>query len=382
MKKYKHYITEQFDFNEVLDNSNSNDNIINTISNRLSTDNIIKVIKNTFSSSHDYKYSKFTISDDNRIIVVTTTLIYSEYQQLQTRFIINEDDTIYVDYRDCGSIKDSIKITTLINQILQNIQKLLVTPVKYKIRIITPLYIYTYTSAINGLTTLNISYSKVCFIIGMVKNGYKDISILSDNMGLTVDIDKNSLQYYNFGNIVINKSTLNIDIIDNDIIKDFINYAQTYMLPDNGYVLLSPLPVNSSETALLLTYLEKIKLCKFNDKDTLTAMKQTKFKITSAEVKLMCKNILYNNTERLSETINKLTSKISLDKLDKFYTRIVLASIFSGNIHHIMENYKQYAPYYYKNKLDPSVLKAYYNYVIDDIRNHGPIYNQILSYNV
>lgn len=380
MKKYKHYITELFDFNEVLDNSNDNDNVINSISNRLSTDNIIEVIKNTFSSSHDYKYSKFTISDDKRIIAVTTTLLYSEYQQLQTRFIINEDDTIYVDYRDCGSIKDSIKITTLINQILVNIKKLLLS-VKYKIRIITPYYISTYTSDINGLTTLNISYSKVCFIIGMVKNGHKDISILSDNMGLTTDIDKNSLQYYNFGNIVINKSTLNIDIIDNDIIKDFINYAQTYMLPDNGYVLLSPLPVNSSETALLLSYLDKVELCKFNDKDTLTAMKQTKFKITSAEVKLMCKNILYNNTERLGEIINKLTSKISLDKLDKFYIRIVLASIFSGNIHHIMENYKQYA-YYYKNKLDPDVLKAYYNYVIDDFRNQGSIYNQILSYNV
>ena len=381
MKKNKHYITEHFDFNEVLDNSNSNDDIINTISNRLSIDNIIEVIKNTFGSSHDYKYSKFTISDDKRIIAVTTTLLYSEYQQLQTRFIINEDDTIYVDYRDCGSIKDSIKITTLISQILQNIQKLLVTPVKYKTRIITPYYISTYTSAINGLTTLNISYSKVCFIIGMVKNGYKDISILNSNMGLNTDIDKNSLQYYNFGNIVINKSTLNIDIIDNDIINDFINYAQTYMLPDSGYVLLSPLPVNSSETALLFTYLEKIKLCKFNDKDTLTAMKQTKFKITSAEVKLMCRNILYNNTEGLSETINKLTSKISLDKLDKFYIRIVLASIFSGNIASIMENYKSHI-LYYKNELDPSVLKAYYNYVIDDIRNHGPIYNQIISYNV
>lgn len=381
MKKYKHYIAETFDFNDVLDNSNDNDNVINSISNRLSTDNIIEVIKNIFSSSHDYKYSKFTISDDKRIIAVTTTLLYSECQQLYTRFIINEDDTIYVDYRDCGSIKDSIKITTLINQILVNIKKLLLS-VKYKIRIITPYYISTYTSDINGLTTLNISYSKVCFIIGMVKNGYNDIYILNSNTEMNTDIDKNNLQYYNFGNIVINKGTLNIDIIDNDIINDFINYAQTYMLPDNGYVLLSPLPVNSSETALLLTYLDKVELCKFNDKDTLTTMKQTKFKITSAEVKLMCRNILYNNTERLGETINKLTSKISFDKLDKFYTRIVLASIFSGNIHHIMENYKSYAPYYYKNKLDPSVLKAYYNYIIDDIINHGPIYNQILSYNV
>ncbi len=374
------YIKEGFDFNSVLDNTNKDD-IINNISNKLSIDNIINVIKNAFNSSQNYKYSKFTVSEDKRIIVVNTTLLYSEYQQLQTRFIIEEDDTIYVDYKDCGNIKVSVEITKLISQILENIKKLLVFSFKCKIRIINQYYITTCTSNINGLTTLNISYSNVCFIIGMVKNGYKDISILTDNMGLTTDIDKNNLEYYNFGNIVINKDTLNIDFIDNDIIKDFINYAQTYMLPDSGYVLLSPLPVNSMDTALLFTYLDKVKLCKFNDKNTLTTMKHTKFKITSAEVKLMCKNILYNNTERLSETINKLTAKITLDKLDKFYIRIVLASIFSGNIANIMEKYKSYI-YYYKNKLNPDVLKAYYNYVIDDIRNYGPIYKQIVSYNV
>lgn len=374
------YIKEGFDFNSVLDSTNNND-IISNISNKLSTDNIINVIKNAFESSQNYKYSKFTVSEDKRIIVVNTTLLYSEYQQLQTRFIIEEDDTIYVDYKDCRNIKVSVEITKLISQILENIKKRLVFSFKCKIRIINQYYITTYTSDINGLTTLNISYSKVCFIIGMVKNGYKDISILTDNMGLTTDIDKNNLEYYNFGNIVIDKSTLNIDFIDNDIIKDFINYAQTYMLPDSGYVLLSPLPVNSMDTALLFTYLDKVKLCKFNDKNTLTTMKHTKFKITSAEVKLMCRNILYNNTERLSETINKLTAKITLDKLDKFYIRIVLASIFSGNIDNIMENYKSYI-YYYKNKLNPDMLKAYYNYVIDDIRNYGPIYKQIVSYNV
>lgn len=374
------YIKEGFDFNSVLDNTNKDD-IINNISNKLSTDNIINVIKNAFNSSQNYKYSKFTVSEDKRIIVVNTTLLYSEYQHLRTRFIIEEDNTIYIDYIDCGSIKDSMEITKLISQILENIKKLLVFSFKCKIRIINQYYITTYTSDINGLTTLNISYSTVCFIIGMVKNGYKDISILTDNMGLTTDINKNNLEYYNFGNIVIDKSTLNINRIDNDIIKDFINYAQTYMLPDTGYVLLSPLPKNSSDTALLFTYLDKVKLCKFNDKNTLTTMKHTKFKITSAEVKLMCRNILYNNTERLSETINKLTAKITLDKLDKFYIRIVLASIFSGNIANIMEKYKSYT-YYYKNKLNPDVLKAYYNYVIDDIRNYGPIYNQIVSYNV
>ena len=381
MKKNKHYIAEQFDFNNVLDNSNSNDEIINNISNTLALDSIINVIKNTFETTHDYKFSKFTISDDKRIIVVNTTLIYSDYQQLQTRFIINEDNTIYVDYIDGGSNKDVIKITKLISQILQNIQKLLVTPCKCKIRIITPYYISTYNSDINGLTTLHISYSKVCFIIGMVKNGYKDISILTDNMGLTTVIDKNNLQYYDFGNILINKGSIPMNSIDNNIIKDFIEYVQFYMLPEDGYVLFRSLPPSIyNDTAPFFTYFNKVALCKFNDKETLSTMQHTKFKITDAEVKLMCKNFLFKNTENLDKTINKLTAKITLDKLDKFYVRIVLASILSGNIY-ILENYNKYM-HYFKNALDPTLLKAYYNYVIDDIRNYGPIYKQIVSYNV
>lgn len=95
MMKNKHYIIEQFDFNEVLDSTNDNDNIINNISNTFALDNIINVIKNTFETTHDYKYSKFAVSDDKRVIAVTTSLIYSEYQQLQIRFIINENNTIY-----------------------------------------------------------------------------------------------------------------------------------------------------------------------------------------------------------------------------------------------------------------------------------------------
>ena len=66
--------------------------------------------------------------------------------------------------------------------------------------------------------------------------------------------------------------------------------------------------------------------------------------------------------------------------MDKFYIRIVLTCIISGNISIILNEYNRYSRH--KDLLDPWVLQAYYNYVIDDIRNHGPIYNQILSFNV
>lgn len=380
MKKTKHYIVETFDFNEVLDNSNNNDKIINNISNTLALDNIINVIKNTFETTHDYKYSKFAVSDDKRVIAVTTSLIYSEYQQLQTRFIINEDNTIYVDYTECKSIKDSIQITTLISQILENIQKLLVTPVKCKIRILMSYYNKVHFTSLNEYGTLTVTYNEICFIVGMIKKGYKDISIFNNYMNeMTIDIDKNNLQPYEFGNIEIDIDNGKIDIINNDIITEFINYAQSYMLPENGYVLFKKLPIYR-DTALIITYLDKVKLCKFNDKGTLSMMQHIKFKITDAEVKLMCRNILHNYTGDLVKTIDKLTFKIPRDKMDKFYIRIVLTCIISGNISIILDEYNRYSRY--KDLLDPWVLQAYYNYVIDDIRNHGPIYNQILSFNV
>lgn len=380
MKKTKHYIVETFDFNEVLDNSNNNDKIINNISNTLALDNIINVIKNTFETTHDYKYSKFAVSDDKRVIAVTTTLIYSEYQQLQTRFIINEDNTIYVDYTECKSIKDSIQITTLISQILENIQKLLVTPVKCKIRILMSYYNKVHFTSLNEYGTLAVTYNEICFIVGMIKKGYKDISIFNNYMNkMTIDIDKNNLQPYEFGNIEIYIDNGKIDIINNDIITEFINYAQSYMLPENGYVLFKKLPIYR-DTALIITYLDKVKLCKFNDKGTLSMMQHIKFKITDAEVKLMCRNILHNYTGDLVKTIDKLTFKIPRDKMDKFYIRIVLTCIISGNISIILDEYNRYSRH--KDLLDPWALQAYYNYVIDDIRNHGPIYNQILSFNV
>nr|DAO79793.1 MAG TPA: hypothetical protein [Caudoviricetes sp.] len=151
------------------------------------------------------------------------------------------------------------------------------------------------------------------------------------------------------------------------------------MLPENGYVLFKKLPIYR-DTTLIITYLDKVKLCKFNDKDTLSTMQHIKFKITDAEVKLMCRNILYNYTMDLDKTIDKLTFKIPRDKMDKFYARIVLACIISGNISIILDEYNRYSRH--KDLLDPLVLKAYYNYVIDDIKNHGPIYNQIINYNV
>ena len=107
---------------------------------------------------------------------------------------------------------------------------------------------------------------------------------------MTIDIDKNNLQPYEFGNIEIDIDNGKIDIINNDIITEFINYAQSYMLPENGYVLFKKLPIYR-DTALIITYLDKVKLCKFNDKGTLSMMQHIKFKITDAEVKLMCRNI-------------------------------------------------------------------------------------------
>lgn len=370
-----YYITEAFDFNEVLDSSNNNDKIISNISNTLALDNIINVIKNTFETTHDYKYSKFTVSEDNRIIVVQTALVYSESNLLQTRFIINEDNTIYVDYINCGNIKNSIGITKVISYIIESIKDLLSTPINCKVRIIKPDHYKTEYSNISKFETLFINYTEACFITSMVEKGYTNVSICNSKLTeLTTDLEKEDLQKYNFGNIAI-RGIAKISIIDNNIIKDFVKYAQSYMIPKGGYVLFGTLPVYR-DTASLTTYLNKVALCEFNDDETLSTMQQTKIKITNVEVKLMCMKVLYGNAGVLDELVAPLSS----NKIDKVYTRAVLGSILSGDIQNILESNVYNSLFY--GKYNSSMLKAYYNFVIDDLRNYGPIYKQILAYNV
>lgn len=369
-----YYITEAFDFNEVLDNANNND-IINNASATLMLDTIIVNIKNTFKSAQDYKYSNFTVSEDNRIIVVQTALVYSESNLLQTRFIINEDNTIYVDYINCGNIKNSIGITKVISYIIESIKDLLSTPINCKVRIIKPDHYKTEYSNISKFETLFINYTEACFITSMVEKGYTNVSICNSKLTeLTTDLEKEDLQKYNFGNIAI-RGIAKISIIDNNIIKDFVKYAQSYMLPKGGYVLFGTLPVYR-DTASLTTYLNKVALCEFNDDETLSTMQQTKIKITNVEVKLMCMKVLYGNAGVLDELVAPLPS----NKIDKVYTRAVLGSILSGDIQNILESNVYNSLFY--GKYNSSMLKAYYNFVIDDLRNYGPIYKQILAYNV
>ena len=209
----------------------------------------------------------------------------------------------------------------------------------------------------------------------MVEKGYTNVSICNSKLTeLTTDLEKEDLQKYNFGNIAI-RGIAKISIIDNNIIKDFVEYAQSYMIPKGGYVLFGTLPVYR-DTASLTTYLNKVALCEFNDDETLSTMQQTKIKITNAEVKLMCMKVLYGNAGVLDELVAPLPS----NKIDKVYTRAVLGSILSGDIQNILESNVYNSLFY--GKYNSSMLKAYYNFVIDDLRNYGPIYKQILAYNV
>lgn len=53
-----------------------------------------------------------------------------------------------------------------------------------------------------------------------------------------------------------------------------------------------------------------------------------------------------------------------------------LSAILSGDIDKILNQYEDFNKFV---EIDVTTLKVYYNYVIDDIKNNGPIYNLILS---
>nr|DAO79794.1 MAG TPA: hypothetical protein [Caudoviricetes sp.] len=49
-------------------------------------------------------------------------------------------------------------------------------------------------TSLNEYGTLAVTYNEICFIVGMIKKGYKDISIFNNYMNkMTIDIDKNTL---------------------------------------------------------------------------------------------------------------------------------------------------------------------------------------------
>lgn len=126
----------------------------------------------------------------------------------------------------------------------------------------------------------------------------------------------------------------------------------------------------------VIKYLNLIATCKFNDNATIRASQNIKVKITKADVKRVMDNVMYVPKSKENKGILKITQAIKDNASHKLYARLVLSAIISGNIDTILNEYEDFNKFV---EIDVTTLKVYYNYVIEDIKNNGPIYNLILS---
>lgn len=91
-------LNESFDFNNVLDNDQSN-NELNNISNILLMNEILNYI-NKLIKTTNYKKSLITYSEDYKYIIIKfIPIISGSISSITARFHIDDDNVLYLDYK-------------------------------------------------------------------------------------------------------------------------------------------------------------------------------------------------------------------------------------------------------------------------------------------
>lgn len=380
---YINLLHEGFDFNNAIEDSqNGNNTTLNDISNKLQFDNAILKIRSIIKTT-PYKHSEIEVFNDNQCIVIK---FYNTPDKTQLRnnisimFII-ENDTIQVYYAKYNDyMPDDMSVITKITiSFLQYIMNEFNIK-NYKIYIVKQVW-ETRLSAcpLNNYKTLKISYKETKFLLDMINNGFTNIQYVVDKSGIgALSYDHTFIKPENVGNIIFTNSdeAKSDDIYTVDISKLF-DYITTHdILPVKGYVLFDKMLIATTITEEVIKYLNLIATCKFNDNATINASQNINVKITKADVKRVIDNVMNVPKYKENKGILKITQAIKDNASHKLYARLVLSAIISGDIDTVLNQYKDFNKFV---KVDVTTLKVYYNYVIDDIKNNGPIYNLILS---
>lgn len=223
------------------------------------------------------------------------------------------------------------------------------------------------------------SYKDAKFLLDMINNGFTNIQYIVDKEGInTLSYDHTFIKPENVGNIIFtNSSGVNSDNIYTLNISKLFDYITTHdILPEKGYVLFNKMLIATTITDEVIKYLNLIATCKFNDNATVSASQNINVKITKADVKRVIDNVMYVSKSKENKSILKITQAIKDNASHKLYARLVLSAILSGDIDKILNQYEDFNKFV---EIDVTTLKVYYNYVIDDIKNNGPVYNLILS---
>ena len=227
-------LNESFDFNNVLDNDQSN-NELNNISNILLMNEILNYI-NKLIKTTNYKKSLITYSEDYKYIIIKfIPIISGSISSITARFHI-DDNVLYLDYKR-DNYQQVEEIDILYELIISILNKLIETLNinKYEISIIRESYEFedTKPSQINGYKSLIINYEEIKFILDMINNGFTNIQYKLNYDEGKVKFNTIYNKKYNFGNITYKPQEYNGYKLDKD---KFIEYGINYLIPNDGYI--------------------------------------------------------------------------------------------------------------------------------------------------
>lgn len=384
MKKnnYINLLNEGFDFNNAIEDSQNDNNTLNDISNKLQFDNAVVKLRSIIKPT-PYNNSKINVFNDNQCIVIR---FYKTPQEpplensISIMFLI-ENDNIQVYYQKYNDymLDDMNVVTKITISFLQYLMSEFNIK-NHEIYIVKQVWdTRLFVNHLNNYKTLQITYKETKFLLDMINNGFTNIHYIVDKAGVNaLSYDVTFIKPENVGNIIFTNSkdgnSENIYTLD---ISKLFDYITTHdILPEKGYVLFDKMLIATTITDEVIKYLNLIATCKFNDNATINAFQNIKVKITKDDVKRVIDNVMYVSKSKENTGILKITQAIKDNASHKLYARLVLSAIISGDIDKILNRYEDFNKFV---EIDVTTLKVYYNYVIDDIKNNGPIYNLIIS---
>lgn len=380
--KHIHLIKEGFDFNNAIEDSQNGNNTLNDISNKLQFDTAIVKLHSIIKST-PYNNSEINVFNDNQCIVIK---FYKTPQKpplensISIMFLIKNDNiqVYYQKYNDYMHDDMSV-ITKIIISFLQYLMDVFNIK-KHEIYIVKQVWdTRLFVNNLNNYKTLQITYKESKFLLDMINNGFTNIHYIVDKVGVNaLSYDVTFIKPENVGNIIFtNSNDGNSENIYTLNISKLFDYITTHdILPEKGYVLFNKMLIATTITDEVIKYLNLIATCKFNDNATVSASQNINVKITKDDVKRVIDNVMYVSKFKENKGILKITQAIKDNASHKLYARLVLSAILSGDIDKILNQYEDFNKFV---EIDVTTLKVYYNYVIEDIKNNGPIYNLILS---
>ena len=379
---YINLLHEGFDFNDAIEDSQNGNNTLNDISNKLQFDTAIVKLHSIIKST-PYNNSEINVFNDNQCIVIK---FYKTPQKpplensISIMFLIKNDNiqVYYQKYNDYMHDDMSV-ITKIIISFLQYLMDVFNIK-KHEIYIVKQVWdTRLFVNHLNNYKTLQITYKESKFLLDMINNGFTNIHYIVDKAGVNaLSYDVTFIKPENVGNIIFtNSNDGNSENIYTLNISKLFDYITTHdILPEKGYVLFNKMLIATTITDEVIKYLNLIATCKFNDNATISASQNINVKITKADVKRVIDNVMYVSKSKENNGILKITQAIKDNASHKLYARLVLSAILSGDIDKILNQYEDFNKFV---EIDVTTLKVYYNYVTDDIKNNGPIYNLILS---